>query len=135
RKRRSLSQRRRSTSSSCMMAICPAGPPKLMNPSLSQKRSACQKGTGGGVSVERVESLMEGPWCVGSRWGRVADFGGQGTAGNYCATGSALSDARSPRAYLSDRSRPVLFRRGAAGRLALHPATTLFQRFSSVVSH
>src|SRR5690606_41795386 len=113
----------------------PAGPARLMKAGLSQERGACRKGTGGGVSVERVESLMEGAWCVGSRWGRVADFGGQGAAGNYCATGSALSDARSPRAYLSDRSRPVLFSRGPAGRLALHPATTLFQRFSSVVSH
>jgi hypothetical protein len=33
-------QRRRSTSSSCMIAICPAGPPKLMHPSLNQKRNA-----------------------------------------------------------------------------------------------
>src|SRR4029079_2391888 len=40
RKRRSEIQRRRSTSSSCMIAICPAGPPKLMQPSFSQKRKA-----------------------------------------------------------------------------------------------
>src|SRR5581483_3845219 len=40
RKRASLIQRRRSTSSRCMMAICPVGPPKLMNPSFSQKRNA-----------------------------------------------------------------------------------------------
>ena len=41
RKRPSEIQRRRSTSSSCMIAICPAGPPKLIIPSLSQKRRAC----------------------------------------------------------------------------------------------
>ena len=40
RKRRSEIQRRRSTSSSCMIAICPAGPPKLIIPSLIQKRNA-----------------------------------------------------------------------------------------------
>jgi hypothetical protein len=28
------------------MAICPAGPPKLMNPSFSQKRSASENGIG-----------------------------------------------------------------------------------------
>jgi hypothetical protein len=40
RNRRSEIQLRRSTNSSCMIAICPAGPPKLMNPSFSQKRNA-----------------------------------------------------------------------------------------------
>src|SRR6266700_4066478 len=34
-----------STSSRCMMAICPAGPPKLMNPSFSQNRRASLNGT------------------------------------------------------------------------------------------
>src|SRR5215212_6399708 len=38
-----LIQRRRSTSSVCMMAIWPAGPPKEMNPSLSQNRKASAK--------------------------------------------------------------------------------------------
>src|SRR5215217_4737933 len=33
-----------------MMAICPAGPPKLMNPSFSQYRAACASVTGGGAS-------------------------------------------------------------------------------------
>jgi hypothetical protein len=33
-------QRFRSTSSRCMIAICPAGPPKLMKPSLTQNRVA-----------------------------------------------------------------------------------------------
>jgi hypothetical protein len=37
---RSEIQARRSTSSSRMIAIWPAGPPKLMNPSFSQKRKA-----------------------------------------------------------------------------------------------
>jgi hypothetical protein len=41
RKRRSEIQRRLSTSSSCMIAICPAGPPKLIIPSFSQNRNAC----------------------------------------------------------------------------------------------
>ena len=36
-------QRLRSTISRCMMAICPAGPPKLMNPSFTQKRRASRK--------------------------------------------------------------------------------------------
>ena len=34
-----------STKVRCMMAICPAGPPKLMKPSLNQNRRASQKGT------------------------------------------------------------------------------------------
>lgn len=33
-----------------MMAICPAGPPKLIKPSFSQKRKASQKVTGAGAS-------------------------------------------------------------------------------------
>src|SRR5690349_23148362 len=45
RKRPSEIQRRRSTSSWCMIAICPAGPPKLMKPSFSQNRNASEKGT------------------------------------------------------------------------------------------
>ena len=40
RKRRSEIHRRRSTSSSCMIAICPAGPPKLIIPNFNQKRNA-----------------------------------------------------------------------------------------------
>ena len=40
RKRRSEIQRRRSTSSSCMIAIWPAGPPKLIQPSFSQNQNA-----------------------------------------------------------------------------------------------
>src|SRR5258705_7166146 len=36
-------QRFWSTSSRCMIAICPAGPPKLMKPSFSQKRKASAK--------------------------------------------------------------------------------------------
>src|SRR3990167_10193970 len=43
RKRFSEIQRRRSTSSWCMIEICPAGPPKLMKPSLSQNRKAWSK--------------------------------------------------------------------------------------------
>src|SRR4029078_10330686 len=38
-------QRRRCTISSCMIAICPAGPPKLMNPSFTQKRAASRNVT------------------------------------------------------------------------------------------
>jgi hypothetical protein len=34
-----------------MMEICPAGPPKLMNPSLSQKAKARQKLTGWGSAI------------------------------------------------------------------------------------
>jgi hypothetical protein len=47
-----LIQRRRSTSSSCMMAIWPVGPPKLMNPSFTQKRAASRKGTPWTAEVE-----------------------------------------------------------------------------------
>jgi len=36
-------QRFRSTISRCMMAIWPAGPPKLMKPNLTQKRRALRK--------------------------------------------------------------------------------------------
>jgi len=35
-----------STNSLCMMAIWPAGPPKLMNPSFTQNQKASQKPTG-----------------------------------------------------------------------------------------
>ena len=40
RNRRSPIHLRRSTSSSCMIAIWPAGPPKLIIPSFSQNRNA-----------------------------------------------------------------------------------------------
>ncbi len=40
RKRPSEIQRLRSTSSRCISEIWPAGPPKLMNPSFTQKRNA-----------------------------------------------------------------------------------------------
>src|SRR5882762_8472651 len=43
RKSGSGTQRFWSTSSRCMIAICPAGPPKLMKPSFSQKRNASPK--------------------------------------------------------------------------------------------
>jgi hypothetical protein len=32
-----------------MIAICPAGPPKLMNPSFSQKRKASENGIAGAL--------------------------------------------------------------------------------------
>ena len=35
----------RFTNSWCITEICPAGPPKLMNPSFSQKRTASEKDT------------------------------------------------------------------------------------------
>src|SRR5215204_2153376 len=35
-----------STSSRCMIAICPAGPPKLMKPSFTQNQKASQNPTG-----------------------------------------------------------------------------------------
>src|SRR5438045_9767102 len=38
-----------STSTRCMIAICPAGPPKLMKPSFSQKASAAENAIGGGA--------------------------------------------------------------------------------------
>jgi hypothetical protein len=39
----SETQRLFSTSSRCMIAICPAGPPKLMNPNFTQNQNASQK--------------------------------------------------------------------------------------------
>src|SRR5262245_41871606 len=42
-KERSSTQRRDSTTSRCMIAICPAGPPKEMKPSFSQKRNASRR--------------------------------------------------------------------------------------------
>ena len=42
----SETQRFRSTNSRCMMAICPAGPPKFMNPSFTQNQNASQNPTG-----------------------------------------------------------------------------------------
>ncbi len=39
-------QRFFSTSSRCMIAICPAGPPKLMNPNFTQNQKASQNSMG-----------------------------------------------------------------------------------------
>jgi hypothetical protein len=33
------------------MAICPAGPPKLMKPRFNQNLKACQKGMGPGATI------------------------------------------------------------------------------------
>ena len=41
-----------------MIAICPAGPPKLMKPSLSQKAKADQKATGAGASSWFMRSIL-----------------------------------------------------------------------------
>jgi hypothetical protein len=41
----SETQRFLSTNSSCMIAICPAGPPKLINPSFTQNQNASLKPT------------------------------------------------------------------------------------------
>src|SRR5947209_2898085 len=54
RKSGSGTHRRWSTSSRCMMAICPAGPPKLIKPSFSQKRNASPKLTPAGSDAGRV---------------------------------------------------------------------------------
>lgn len=43
-------QRRRSTSSACMIAICPAGPPNPIQPSSSQKRNTVRKSGRGGAA-------------------------------------------------------------------------------------
>src|SRR5258708_20776357 len=59
RKRFSEIQRRRSTSSWCMIAIWPVGPPKLMKPSFSQKRSASEK------------EIIRGPLMAQCRQARV----------------------------------------------------------------
>jgi hypothetical protein len=58
-----------------MMAICPAGPPKLMKPSLSQNENACQKLTGAGVlllpSVEFI-FVWSAAFCVQSIGSRLS---------------------------------------------------------------
>src|SRR5258708_169113 len=43
-----------------MIAICPAGPPKLMNPSLSQNRNASEKETGSGGAVAGLLPISSG---------------------------------------------------------------------------
>src|SRR4051812_17259836 len=40
-----------------MMAICPAGPPKLMKPSFSQKRRACLNDGADGAAAEETGSM------------------------------------------------------------------------------
>src|SRR5665647_785606 len=65
RKRFSDTQRRFSTSSRCMMAICPAGPPKLMKPNCSQKRNASLKEMVGGVLISG--GFMQHPSGPGRR--------------------------------------------------------------------
>src|SRR5207245_5033860 len=63
RKSGSGTQRRWSTSSRCMIAICPAGPPKLMKPSFSQNRNASAKLTPDTPSgVGGVDSCVAGDW-------------------------------------------------------------------------
>ena len=47
-----------STSSRCMMAICPAGPPKLMNPSFTQNQNASQNPTGLVCPEERSSTTV-----------------------------------------------------------------------------
>src|SRR6186713_2513338 len=67
RKRRSEIQRRRSTSSWCITAICPAGPPKLMKPSFSQYSKASRNKTAAGAAsgldcecaIEIVEDFFD----------------------------------------------------------------------------
>src|SRR6476660_7179771 len=66
RNRRSEIQRRRSTSSSCMIAICPAGPPKLMQPSFSQKRKASDS-EGRGLAVIARDDRERRPGMAAQR--------------------------------------------------------------------
>src|SRR3982751_972674 len=58
-----------STSTRCMIAICPAGPPKLMKPSFSQKASAAENAIGGdallfisgaGATLPHMSAIAEG---------------------------------------------------------------------------
>jgi hypothetical protein len=51
-----------------MMAICPAGPPKFINPNFSQKLTACIKRTGCGGVLTVAGSLFL--FCFGT-----TDFG------------------------------------------------------------
>jgi len=51
----SETQRFLSTSSRCMIAIWPAGPPKLMKPSFTQNQKASQKPTGLVCACTRCE--------------------------------------------------------------------------------
>src|SRR5690242_15721052 len=66
RKRRSEIQRRRSTSSSCMIAIWPAGPPKLMQPSFNQKRKASDS-EGRGLAVIARDDRERSPGIAAER--------------------------------------------------------------------
>ena len=61
-------QRRRSTSSSCISAICPAGPPKLIHPSLHQNRVASDR-VGGETGTA---AGFEGAWRDGPDTGQVS---------------------------------------------------------------
>src|SRR4051812_29305692 len=52
-----------------MIAICPAGPPKLTNPRYSQKRSASRKPSGGGAPATAilVKNDADPPLKISSR--------------------------------------------------------------------
>ena len=52
-----------STSSRCIIEIWPAGPPKLMNPSLTQNRNACPNPTADFVSSGDSGGRASG--CIG----------------------------------------------------------------------
>src|SRR5688500_13106914 len=69
-KNRSLPiQRRRSTSSSCMIAICPAGPPKLMNPSFVQILKASRNGTPAGLTRDMGGTMTRATYRFRQRVG------------------------------------------------------------------
>src|SRR5829696_4040380 len=51
-------QRFFSTSSRCIIAICPAGPPKLMKPSFTQNQNASQNPTSFGSADRSLSSVV-----------------------------------------------------------------------------
>src|SRR5512141_2593514 len=64
-----------STNSWCMMAICPVGPPKLMNPSFSQNLKASRKeGWGVGSVTLFADDLQTIKKTLGIGLGPQADF-------------------------------------------------------------
>src|SRR5215216_3949842 len=63
-----------STNSLCMMAICPAGPPKLIKPNFTQNQKASQKPTGLVCACSRCEvsvSISPSSLCDSTTRGSV----------------------------------------------------------------
>ena len=115
-----------------MIAICPAGPPKLMKPSLSQKRKASQKLTAGGADSGRRSRRGDGASVLVSCRAPVRTPASSPSKTPLATSTSWSSSAIASRMPASTRSTP-----GASGGCtppASSPCTSTPSRSSAGVS-